>query len=392
MVWTGCTAINRVSVKRRYRSVSGAKNWRQLGYAARMGRSLARSAAVGIAAWLPFFVLWTAVTLSSGRITPGAALVSGLISMGSAGLLGVPVWMACRRWPWPLGFRLSFYAMQIALAIVYGVTWTAAVFALESFGGLMSADILTSPVAWARQIFLGIWFYAVSAGISHAVQTRRRLHEKEMLAARAEALAAAARLEAMRARLNPHFLFNALHTLAALVKFRPSAAEGAIERLGDMLRYTLKEDSRGVVEFSSEYDFTRQYLAFEQLRYEDRLSVNLDVDPSSFDFDVPPFSLQTLAENAVHHAIAIRPGGGSIWITSRRNGAGLLVSVRDDGPGNGIETGDSHQLGLRSVRERLVAAFGQSAELRIDRLEGGFQATFLVPPPNDGAERTSVAR
>jgi LytS/YehU family sensor histidine kinase len=256
----------------------------------------------------------------------------------------------------------------------------------------MSADILTSPVAWARQIFLGIWFYAVSAGISHAVQTRRRLHEKEMLAARAEALAAAARLEAMRARLNPHFLFNALHTLAALVKFRPSAAEGAIERLGDMLRYTLKEDSRGVVEFSAEYDFTRQYLAFEQLRYEDRLSVNLDVDPSSFDFDVPPFSLQTLAENAVHHAIAIRPGGGSIWITSRRNGAGLLVSVRDDGPGNGIETGDSHQLGLRSVRERLVAAFGQSAELRIDRLEGGFQASFLVPPPNDGAERPSVAR
>jgi LytS/YehU family sensor histidine kinase len=213
-----------------------------------------------------------------------------------------------------------------------------------------------------------------------------------MLAARAEALAAAARLEAMRARLNPHFLFNALHTLAALVKFRPSAAEGAIERLGDMLRYTLKEESRGVVEFSAEYDFTRQYLAFEQLRYEDRLSVNLDVDPSSFDFDVPPFSLQTLAENAVHHAIAIRPGGGSIWITSRRNGAGLLVSVRDDGPGNGIETGDSHQLGLRSVRERLVAAFGQSAELRIDRLEGGFQACFLVPPPNDGAERTSVAR
>ena len=96
------------------------------------------------------------------------------------------------------------------------------------------------------------------------------MHEKETLAARAEALAAAARLDAIRSRLNPHFLFNALHTLSALVKFRPDVAENAIERLGDMLRYTLKEDGRELVEFTEEYDFTRQYLAFEQLRYEDR--------------------------------------------------------------------------------------------------------------------------
>ena len=109
------------------------------------------------------------------------------------------------------------------------------------------------------------------------------------LAVRAEALAAAARLDAIRARLNPHFLFNALHTLAALVKFRPTMAEGAIERLGDMLRYTLKEDGRDLVEFSEEYDFTRQYIAFEQLRYEDRLKVDLQIDPESFNFEVPRF-------------------------------------------------------------------------------------------------------
>src|SRR5260370_39636043 len=154
---------------------------------------------------------------------------------------------------------------------------------------------------------MGVWFYAVFAGISHAVQTRNRLHEKETLAARAEALIAAARLDAIRARLNPHFLFNALHTLSALVKFRPALAEGVIERLGDMLRYALKEDGRELVEFEEEYDFTRQYLAFEQLRYEDRLKVHLQIDPSSFAFNIPPFSIQTLAENAVRHAISIRP-------------------------------------------------------------------------------------
>src|SRR5260370_8506562 len=114
---------------------------------------------------------------------------------------------------------------------------------------------------------MGVWFYAVFAGISHAVQTRNRLHEKETLAARAEALAAAARLDAIRARLNPHFLFNALHTLAALVKFRPNIAEGAIERLGDMLRYSLKENGRELVEFSEQNPSTRQYLPLDQLRH-----------------------------------------------------------------------------------------------------------------------------
>jgi signal transduction histidine kinase len=351
---------------------------------------LFRRVAIGVAAWLPFFVLWTVVMLSSGQVTFAVALVSGLTSMGSGGLLGILVWKACQRWPLPLEFRLSFYLLQIGLAIVYGVVWTAVVFALEYLEGVGAR--FSSYGSWGRQTLLGIWFYAVFAGLSYAVQTRQRLHEKETLAARAEMLASAARLEALRARLNPHFLFNALHTLSAVVKFRPVAAEGAIERLGDMLRYTLKDVSGGLVEFSEEYDFTRQYLAFEQLRFEDRLVVNLDVDPASSDFDVPPFSLQTLAENAVHHAIAIRPEGGSIWITARCQNGSLRVSVRDDGPGCsgspagpgvGSEMSDSHQLGLRSVRERLLAAFGPRAELQIERRHDGFQASFTVPSPND---------
>jgi len=344
---------------------------------------LVRQCAIGFAVWLPFFVLWTTVALSSGQVSIRAALTGALISMGSAGLLGIPVWIASQRWPWPLGFRLRFYLLQIGLAIVYGGIWAILVLSLESLVNPHLRASLWAPGSVTRMVLLGIWFYAVFAGLSHAVQTRQRLHEKETLAARAEALASAARLEALRARLNPHFLFNALHTLAAVVKFRPGLAESAIERLGDMLRYTLKEDGRGLVEFSEEYDFTRQYLAFEQLRYEARLAVNLDVDPGSFDFDVPPFSIQTLAENAVHHAIAIRPEGGSIWISSHCEDGGLRVSVRDDGPGAGVEAADSHQIGLRSVHERLVAAFGASAEFHVERQRNGFLASFRVPSPSD---------
>src|SRR5260370_4606915 len=152
--------------------------------------------------------------------------------MGSAGLLGIAVWYVCQRWPWPHGFKLNFYLLQISFAMVYGIAWAASIYGVES---LRVRNALQGFWSWAvlrRQTLMGVWFYAVFAGISHALQTRNRLHEKETLATRAEALAASARLASIRARLNPHFPFNALHTLAALVKFRPIMAEGAIELLG----------------------------------------------------------------------------------------------------------------------------------------------------------------
>jgi signal transduction histidine kinase len=344
-------------------------------------RAVTRRYLIGFAAWLPFFLLWTGVALSSGMVSLREALGGAFVSMGSAGVLAIPVWMACERWPWPSGFQLRFYALQLLLAFFYGLTWTIALFALDYL--FIGNSTLWSGAAWGRTLLLGFWLYAVIAGMFHAVQTRERLQEKETLAARAEALVAAARLEAIRARLNPHFLFNTLHTLAAVVKFRPALAENAIERLGDMLRYTLKENPRGLVEFSEEYAFTRQYLAFEQLRFEGRLVVHLDLPADAFEYDVPPFALQTLVENAVHHAIATRPEGGSVWITGCVNDGGLQVSVRDDGPGpvlNGSPS-PSHQLGLRSVRERLVAAFGATAELQVQHRQDGFEASFLLPNP-----------
>ncbi len=335
--------------------------------------------AIVLAAWLPFFAIWVFFAMLYAHYSLRAALVTSMISMGSASIMGIAVWHICQHWPWPLRLDLKFYFLQIFLASSYSILWIISIYWLESIrsGSNALRDIRSSSIlGW--QLLMGVWLYGAFAGVSYAVQTRSRLQEKEMLAARAEALAAAARLDAIRARLNPHFLFNALHTLAALMKFRPNMAESAIERLGDMLRYTLKEDGRGLVEFSEEYEFTRQYIAFEQLRYEDRLKVDLQIDPDSFNFDVPPFSIQTLAENAVRHAISIRPEGGSIWIKCSCEGGRLSVSVRDDGPGGAADRGQSHQFGLRSLRERLRAAYGPVADLSVHNGPEGFEASFVV--------------
>jgi hypothetical protein len=348
-----------------------------------MIRKAIRRSAIVVAAWLPFFTLWVLFALSFARDPFSTVFVSSLITMGSAGLLGIAVWHICRCWPWPLGFNLRFYSLHVVFALLYAAAWTIAVYSIDSLRRGSPVHGFWSGPVLARQLLIGFWFYAIFAGLSYTVQTRNRLYEKETLAARAEALASAARLDALRARLNPHFLFNALHTLAALVKFRPALVEGAIERLGDMLRYTLKEDGRELVEFSEEYDFTRQYLAFEQLRYEDRLKVDVQIDPESFNFDVPPFSIQTLAENAVRHAISIRPEGGSLWIRCSSHDGRLRISVRDDGRGGSPDAGQSHQFGLRSLRERLLVAFGPSADLNVHSGPGGFEASFSVPPSSE---------
>ncbi len=344
-----------------------------------IGKAIKRYAIV-FAAWLPFFAIWVLYAMAYAHYRLPAALVTSLISMGSASLLGIAAWHVCQRWPWPHRLDLKFYLQQIFFASVYSILWSISVEVLGSLrrGASLFQGFWKSPfLPW--QLLTGVWLYGVFAGVSYAVQTRNRLHEKETLAVRAQALAAAARLDAVRARLNPHFLFNALHTLAALVKLRPTLAEGAIERLGDMLRYALKEDGRELVDFSEEYDFTRQYLAFEQLRYEDRLKVDLQIESEAFNFDILPFSMQTLAENAVHHAISIRPEGGSIWIKCCCTDGRLTVSIRDDGPGGGSDAGHSHQFGLRSLRERLVAAYGPSSDLRVHSSPEGFEASFVVP-------------
>ncbi len=342
--------------------------------------------AIVLAAWLPFFAIWVFFAMLYAHYPLGAALVTSMISMGSASLLGIAAWHVCQRWPWPLRLDLKFYLLQIFFASVYSILWSISVYGLEALrrGTNPLRDFWKSPfLGW--QLLMGVWLYGLFAGVSYAVQTRNRLHEKETLAARAEVLAAAARLDAIRARLNPHFLFNALHTLAALVKFHPTMAESAIERLGDMLRYALKEDGRELVEFAEEYEFTRQYIAFEQLRYEDRLKVDLQIDPESFHFDVPPFSIQTLAENAVRHAISIRPEGGCVWIKCSCQDGRLSVSVRDDGPGGGADPGQSHQFGLRSLQERLRAAYGAMADLRLHGGPAGFEARFVVPSSSESS-------
>src|SRR5690348_15719753 len=130
-----------------------------------MIRKAIKRCAIVLAAWLPFFALWVLFAMSFARDRFSAVLVSSLITMGSAGLLGIAVWHVCRRWPWPFGFTLKFYLLQVLFALSFAAAWTIAVYALESLrrGSPLSGFWVLSILA--RQLLIGIWFYAIFAGI-----------------------------------------------------------------------------------------------------------------------------------------------------------------------------------------------------------------------------------
>jgi signal transduction histidine kinase len=338
-------------------------------------------ASVLIAAWLPIFVFWVALAIAYGHMPFGLGVLWATTTVASAALLGIAVSKFCTRTPWPQRLRAGFYARHLLAAALYGVTWIFSTYAVEPLfmdRPMSLRQVLASPfLGW--QLFMGLWLYGVIAGISYAIRTQKRAFENESRALRAEAGLTAARLDALRSRLHPHFLFNALHTVAALVRHDPGQAESAIEKLGDMLRYSLLETRGGTVPFEEEWEFTQRYLEFEQLRHGDRLMVVSDIDEACATCSAPSFALQTLVENAVRHSIATRPEGGRIEITAQATDSSLHVRVRDDG-GNGLPPAqEGTHFGLPALRERLKAMYGHEAELTIENSAAGFEVSFTVP-------------
>jgi len=322
--------------------------------------------------------LWLAFAMAGGQVSLAAAFPRAVLTIGMAALVGVAVWQFCIRVPWPEKFRARFYALHIVAAVIYGGVWMIGTIAVEPLlTHTQMWSVLKTPraVTW---VLTGMWLYAAVAGISYAIQSQQRAHENERRALRAEAGLSAARLDALQHRLHPHFLFNALHTVAALVRQDSAQAENAIEKLGDMLRYTLQEDIGNTVPFAEEWEFTRRYLDFEELRYGERLSVVTAIDPACMTCSAPLFALQTLVENAVRHSISTRPDGGRIEITARTDDKSLFVKVRDDG-GDGLANQNGSHFGLRALRERLNAVYGDGAQLITQSDPAGFEVSLVIP-------------
>lgn len=209
---------------------------------------------------------------------------------------------------------------------------------------------------------------------------RDRIEENRARELRLQREALAAQVQALQARIQPHFLFNSLNTVASLIGEDPERAERALEKLSDIFRYSLDASSQAVVPLAEELESVEGFLELETLRFPDRLSVALHVEPGIGAVPVPPLCLQPLVENAVQHAIAPRQERGRLEVEIRSREGELQVRVEDDGPGPG---GSSHRgsgSALADLQRRLALLYGDRASLEIDRGDlGGFRAQLRLP-------------
>ena len=196
-------------------------------------------------------------------------------------------------------------------------------------------------------------------------------------AARARGEASAAQFAALQARLNPHFLFNALNTVAALLRSNPPAAEAVVEDLADVLRRTIDRSTAATGTVQEELDYVRSYLALEQARWQDRLQVTWDIDKSALDRTLLPLALQPLVENALRHGLGGRADGGRIRIAIRATETATIVAVEDDGVG--FPRHWKEGTGLGNLRQRLQTLYADGAALQAANTTAGATVTVTVP-------------
>ena len=297
------------------------------------------------------------------------------------------IWLA-RRYPpfegphWPRGVVVNLVASAIAvflevLLVTVNGRWVRG--PMPSDGpALVSA--LRSSVYWFPS---DCWLYWALVAGDYGVRHYRRLRERELRASQLEAQLAEARLQALKMQLQPHFLFNALHTIGQLVRTGQDAlAVQVVAGLGDLLRRVLDGAGTQEVSLKQELEFVRSYLDVEQVRFRDRLKAVVDADPDTLDARVPYLILQPLVENAIHHGIAPRATAGRLLISARRIAGSLHLTVRDDGSGlvSGGMSRASRGVGLVNTSERLRQLYGDAASFEVVSADdGGTVARVVVP-------------
>jgi len=339
-------------------------------------------------AWLAGGLLMAALLRALGpRPWPDAFVFAVPVTVGY-GFVVLSAWWVCRSHPLPgasagtalpaqLGAALQ---TQLGAALQTSAVWTAAgtiyAVALHAWGGLGPDRV--GILRDAAVLFIaGIPLYLVSAALHYLFLAFEAAHAAERRVLESEVAAREAELRALRAQLNPHFLFNSLNSINALVGADPEAARRMCERLGDFLRRTLALGARDAVTLGEELALVDRYLDIEQVRFGSRLRVECELDPSASVCRVPPLLLQPLVENAIKHGVSAVEGRGRVGLRAALEGNWLAVEVTDNGPGfpAGAELGH----GLRNIMERLNGYYGDSAQLQWQCGEGGTKVWLRIP-------------
>ncbi|TVR38106.1 MAG: hypothetical protein EA392_11100 [Cryomorphaceae bacterium] len=227
-------------------------------------------------------------------------------------------------------------------------------------------DLVQLTLAYAPQLFIWSLLY-------FAWNYLRNYEREEVKNLRLEASKREIELSNLKSQLNPHFMFNAMNSIRALIDENPELAKKSLTQLSAILRNTLMVGKQPLVPLENELRVVRNYLDLERIRYEERLEVSFDIDDSLFNVLIPPLMLQTLVENAVKHGISQLVKGGQIKLAARQQGDGFYISVSNTGVLNSTESADTG-IGLANTRKRLALLFGDDARFQIQQSADGVEA------------------
>lgn len=233
------------------------------------------------------------------------------------------------------------------------------------------------------QFHIELIIYAAILGLSYAVSYYFRFREGEFKAAQLETRLTQAQLQTLKMQLQPHFLFNTLNGIAGLVRdSRNKAAVDMLAGLSDLLRYTLENAGKQEVPLKEELEFLELYLDIQQMRFSDRLRVDMHVTPETLDAMVPNLILQPLMENAIRHGISRRTAAGTVGVKAERDNGLLRLTIFDDGPGLTRDDGKSpvEGVGLSNTRARLAQLYGDRQKFSLTQRDGGGVEVSMVLP------------
>jgi two-component system sensor histidine kinase AlgZ len=325
-----------------------------------------------------WFFAYLATWIFFGLALAGLLRMPGMLTWRESIILAEPLcllyafvcltpWYMCRRLPSRASGLFKLVANHVAGAILVSTFWAEVA---QFIAYLLGATPRLRPQL-PHLIVVGLLLYSLSVALHYMLIAVQRSRESELQARDAE-------LRALKAQINPHFLFNSLNSITALTMVDPNRAREMCIHLSDFLRNTLGLGEKESIPWRDELQLARTYLEVEQIRFGARLRVEMNVDDECAECMVPPLVLQPLIENAVKHGIASMVEGGTIKVEGRVEDGFLQVSVE-----NGFDPDSPpprrQGIGLRNVRSRLETRFGSEAKLTAQSHKNQFRAEFTVP-------------
>jgi two-component system, LytTR family, sensor histidine kinase AlgZ len=297
-------------------------------------------------------------------------------------------WYPCRATPLERSGFTRLVLTHLTAAVLLSVLWTALAkslaIALAKYGGFVGIDQRLAKqfsLLWV----IGILLYVLSVTFHYVLLAEQASREAQERALQARVLARDAELKALRAQVNPHFLFNCLHSISALTSSDAAKAREMCILLADFLRTTLRLGGKETITLEEELALVRGYLAIEKVRFGARVEMQEDVQKETLGLLLPPLLLQPLVENAIRHGIANLPEGGVIRLNAQRNDDAVSILIENsfdpDSPSS-LKTG----LGLDNIRQRLNARYGDDASISVRTEDNCFLVKLRLPAQPDGVK------